>query len=50
VNGSIYRSGRPAPAIVSSNEFVDLHSPVIRWTLGQFLLRSLDDCTVVDLD
>jgi hypothetical protein len=49
VHGLIYRSGRPAPVFVS-NEFVDLHSPVIRWTLGQFLLRSLDDCTVVDLD
>jgi hypothetical protein len=49
VRGLVYRPGPPAPTLVGEY-LVRYDHPTIRWTLADQLLRTLQDCTPVDLD
>jgi hypothetical protein len=49
VKGLTYRSTGSAPAIVE-DEMVAIGTAKIRWTLGEFLMRRLSDCTLVEID
>lgn len=49
VKGLTYRSAGPEPAIVQ-DEMVEIGTAKIRWTLGELLMRELEDCIRVDLD
>jgi hypothetical protein len=49
VKGLTYRSTGSAPAIVE-DEVVAIGTAKIRWTLGEFLMRRLSDCTTVEVD
>ena len=49
VKGLVYRAGHPAPVLIRE-ELVHIASPAIRWTLAEHLVRSLRECTFVDLD
>jgi hypothetical protein len=49
VKGLVYRAGHPAPVLIRE-ELVHRASPAIRWTLAEHLVRTLRECTFVDLD
>jgi len=49
VRGLVYRPSRPVPALAGDYE-VRYDNPTIRWTVADQLLRTLQDCTPVDLD
>jgi hypothetical protein len=49
VRGLVYQPARPAP-ILLRDYLVRYDNPTIRWTLADQLLRTLQDCTPVDLD
>jgi hypothetical protein len=49
VKGLVYRAGSPAPVLIRE-ELVHVNSPAIRWTVAEHLLRTLRDCTTVDVD
>jgi hypothetical protein len=50
VKGFIYQPGRPTPILIR-DDLVTYDNPVLlRWTLAEQQLRTLHDCSVVDLD
>ncbi len=49
VRGLVYQPSRPAPVLLRDYS-VRYDSTTIRWTLADQLLRTLQDCTPVNLD
>jgi hypothetical protein len=49
VRGLVYQPARPAPVLLR-DYFVRSDNTTIRWTVADQLLRTLQDCTTVDLD
>jgi hypothetical protein len=49
ISGALYQGGRSHPVPVAKVT-VSYGNPAVRWTLATQLVRTLHDCTIVDLD